>query len=111
MIRNREDFLAAVPGVESVVVDVPRLGEVRVRGMTAGQRDRFERAAQGSGAQDTRARVVVASVVGDDEKPLFTADDVAAVAAMPACVVEPIVMAAMKLNAITKADVDELEKN
>jgi hypothetical protein len=108
---NREQFFAAVPPPKAEDVEVPGMGVVRVRTLTAGERCKLEDASRGKGVEGFRARIVVASVVGEDGKPLFGYEDVQRLSDTPAYVLEPIVDAAVRLNAMSAADVSELEKN
>jgi hypothetical protein len=108
---TRDQFFADAPRIRTEDVDVPGIGVVRVRTVSAGERCRLEFSSQGKGRDGYRARLVVASAVDQDGKPLFTYEDVDRISAMPAYVVDPIVEAVARLNAFSAADVKELEKN
>ena len=108
---TRDEFFARVPEVKTEDVEVPGMGMVRVRMLTAGERDRLEVASQGKGKEGVRARVVVASAVAEDGSPLFTYADVDRLSGLPAYVIEPIVNAAVRLNAMAPGDIENLEKN
>lgn len=100
-------------------VPVPELGGdavVRLRGMTAGQRTRFEQQFQGKGGkqrniQQLRERLLVQTVVGEDGEPLLTLDDVAAISQQSAVVVERLVNVAMRLCGMSDTDVESLVGN
>lgn len=108
---TREQFLACPkPTVEEI--QVPALGgAVYVRAFSAGARDVFEVEHAKAGTKDFRARLAVATVCDVDGAPLFTSADVPALSALPASVVDPIVLAASRLNRLTDEDVDALQKN
>lgn len=108
---TRDQFFSMAPAHKTEDVEVPGAGMVRIRMMTAGERDRVEAAAVGKGAEGFRARIVVASVVGEDGKPLFTYEDVDRISAMPTAYIEPIINAAVKLNAISPKDMADARKN
>jgi hypothetical protein len=108
---TREQFFA-VPKPALREVQVPALGDsVFVRMLTAGDRERFEDVHVKAPRKDLRARLVVACACDSDGAPLFTADDVPALSALPALSLDPIAKAGSKLNQFFDEDVDALEKN
>jgi len=111
MMLTRDQFFAAVPAPATEDVEVPGMGTVRVRMLTVGERCRLEDASQGKGVEGFRARIVVASAVDEQGKPLFHYGDVEKISAMPSYVLEPVVNAAVRLNAISAADIKDAEKN
>jgi|GEM_PF-2138026 len=109
---DRDAFFQAAPAVKTEDVDLPGdRGTIRVRMMTAGERDRLEVECQGKGKADVRARMVVASAINESGKPLFTYDDVPRLSGMPAYFLEPIVNAVMRINAISESDIEAIEGN
>jgi hypothetical protein len=102
-------------------VPVPEFGEgvvVPVWGMSAGERTRFEQSLlDSSGKQskarlgEIRARLVVASCRNDDGSPIFTLEDVQAIGAKRADVVERIVNTAQRLSGFSNADMEAVAKN
>ena len=110
MFANRESFYAVPPpGFETL--EVPGLGTVRVKPLTAGERDRFEQAGAESGGKYVRARFLVAGVVDEAGRPIFTDDDLPRLDELPAAVVQPVVEAIARLGKLTPEDMKELEKN
>lgn len=106
------DVFFAVHAPHTTRVEVPELGGfVFVRAMTAGDRDRFEAEHASSKQRDFRARLVVASVCDETASLVFGPADVAALSALPASSLEPIVRAAVRINALSDDDVRDLEKN
>lgn len=111
MQLTRESFFA-VPAPKVQRIEVPELGGfVWIKQMSAGERDRFEVDHEASKKRDLRARVTAASVCDEQGNLLFGPADVPQLSALPAAALEPIVNATIKLNAISDADVEELEKN
>lgn len=108
---TRDDFFKIIPDSKTEEVEVKGVGAFRVRMLSAGERDAFEAEAMKAPAPQGRARLLVATVVDADDKPLFRVEDIPAVAAKAAKYLEPLVNAAMRLNAITGRDFEELEKN
>ncbi len=96
--------------------DVKALGGmVRVAAVSAGARDTFELALQDlpekERRKDFRARLLVMSCIDEDGKPLFGADDIAALSALEAAAVDPVIEVAMRLNGLSARDREELEGN
>jgi len=100
-------------------VHVPEWGGwVRVRGLTAEERDRFEASileGQGKHArvkmENIRAKLVAMTVVDEEGNRLFTDEDVAALAKKSAAAVQRVFDVAMRLSGLTEAAVEELAKN
>jgi len=107
---TRESFFALKPEVREV--KVPALGDsVFVKQMTAGERDRFEAEHVRSGEKDFRARIAAATACDSGGVLIFGPADVAALTDLPAFVLDDVAKAAIDLNRISEADVDELAKN
>jgi hypothetical protein len=108
---TREAILAG-PKPEVVEVQVPAFGgTVKVRGLTVGERDQIENDNVRLAGRDWRARIVVAAAVDDAGKPLFKPEDVPALSALKAYVLEPIVDEVIRQNRWTAAEVEALAKN
>lgn len=91
---------------------------VYVREMTAAERDEYEAYLLDNRGPDektnlrgVRARLVVLTLVDKDGNRIFADSDIDAVGRKGARSIEPIVEAAMKLNAMRKKDVEALAKN
>lgn len=93
-------------------------GWVKVRGLTAKQRDEFEKSIMvGKGRSrevnvlNLRAKLAARTVVGEDGQPLFAEADVPALSEKSASAIERIVDVALELSGMTEADQEELLKN
>ncbi|GIV86631.1 MAG: hypothetical protein KatS3mg054_0660 [Chloroflexus sp.] len=118
MLLNREQILAA-NDINHEVVEVPEWGgAVRVRGLTALERDRLMATffdLEGGGrikAEKTaeyRVALAALGIVDEDGKRMFGDDDIAALGAKSPQAIERIADAVARLSGLT--DVEELEKN
>lgn len=94
-------------------------GTVRLREMTAAERDDWEdfilsgRSADGKikGLKNIRATLVSLCAVDEDGQRLFANEDMTALSGKSAAILERLFVAAQKLNSLTPADLEELEKN
>lgn len=119
-ILGRDEILAA-PAPAKVLVKLPGLrGAVYVREMTAGDKDAWEDsmmrrreaiAAGGSVLDNMRASLLALVIVGEDDKPLFTSDDIEALSAKSAKMLEPAFDAACEANGLTEKSAKEIAKN
>lgn len=116
-LLTREQILAA-DDLPSKEVEVPEWGgSVKVRSITAKDRDEFEQAliaarqAKRVAPENVRARYVAACIVGEDGKPLFTAKDVEALGQKSFAALERVYQAATELNALSDEAVEDLAKN
>lgn len=115
MVLNRDAILTAndLPIEE---VDVPEWGgKLKVRGMTASQREAFEsfmiNQKSGSNIEGVRARLVVYSVLGQDNQPMFTEEDLPALSGKSAQVLDRIAEVAQRLSGLGKGAIEAAEKN
>ena len=94
-------------------VNIPEWnGSVYVRVMSAGERDSFEiQATKPNGKQNLRARLAVLTVCDKDGNRIFEESDIPALAKKSASALDAIFRVAIHLNAMTDADIEELEKN
>jgi hypothetical protein len=99
-------------------VPVPEWGgTVRIRSLTARDRDALETAVyqarqDGLVAPDNvRARYASACIVGEDGKPLFTEEDIVALGGKSAAALGRVYDAVLSFNAIAEGDVEELAGN
>lgn len=107
----REQILAA-DDLPREAVEVPEWGlTVWVRTITASQRDAFEGALSKDQFADVRARLAAYALCDEDGSPLFTDADIKALGQKSAAALTRISEVAMRLNAVTTKDLDELEKN
>lgn len=115
---TREAFLKPAE-VPTERVELPELDAfVTVRGMTANERNKFEkqfrtRSGKRNEAvmEQIRQRLVVWACVDENGAPLFTQDDVVQIGNQSASVVERIVMAAQRLCGMTDGDIESMAKN
>lgn len=95
-------------------VEVPAWGgTVRVRTMTAGERDQFEFSLQGAknAAENFRARLLAATIVDASGSLMFSEADIAALSKKSAVAADKLVAVAMRLSAVSAKDQKDLEKN
>lgn len=93
-------------------VPVPEWGgSVSVRMMTAAERERWEAFVQGETRDRIRATLAARTVCDEAGELLFSEADVEALGAKSGPALTRIFAAALKLNRVSKEDVDELEKN
>lgn len=93
-------------------VSVPEWGgDVFVRVMTGLEREQFEAEHLRDPNKDFGARLTIATLCEEDGTPCFTPTDLPAVQSLASTALARIIPIAMRINALSKADVDELEKN
>lgn len=100
-------------------VEVPEWGgTVRLRGLTGGERDRYEASMQkqvgGREVRDLRnfrARLVQLAAINEDGTPLFDLNEVASLANRSSAALSRLFDAACRLSGITDDDVEALEGN
>lgn len=108
---NKEQILQA-KDAKTERVEIPEWGGyVFVRMMSARQRDQFEAEQVSDPYKDIRARLAVHTVCDEHGEMLFSMQDVEALSQKSAAALDRIFAAAVKLNRISKEDIDELEKN
>lgn len=110
------DAILDAEDAETRDVPVPEWkGKVRVRTITAAERDAFDektlRARLDKKPGRVRARLVALCAVAADGGPLFTEADVEALAAKSGKALVRVYDAADRLNYTTSADIEELEGN
>ena len=111
--------ILAVPDITTEDVEVPEWGGVvRVRGLTASQRDKFEAdSLQGKGRNTSvnlhnlRARLVATCLVGESGAPVFAERDIYELGQKSASAIDRIYDVATRLSGIGENDVEELTKN
>lgn len=90
-------------------------GTVRVQEMTGTQRDAYGRSMIGPDGKanfsDSTARLVAASVVGDDGKPLFTTEDVVLLGQSGASALGRVYEAAVRVNGMGDSAVEAAQGN
>ena len=90
-------------------------GVVRIRSLTAGERDAFEielkDARTGGQVPNVRAALAVKVLTDDEGKRIFRDADAETLAAFGAKPLDRVFSLASRLSGITRDDVDTLEKN
>ena len=109
--------------IKTEVVSCPEWGgDVNVRGLTAGERDKWESSLYTtkkhgnsyeviSNKENIRAKFIAVSVVDEKGKLIFTAGDIETLSQKSAAPMDRIFAVAQRLSGMTNADVEELEKN
>lgn len=122
MILSRDAILNSVD-VKTELVAVPEWGgSVYVRGLTAGERDKWEASLyttekRGNSFEvvahrdNIRAKFVAASVVDEKGNLLFTPGDIDALTHKSAAPMDRLFSVAQRLSGMSTEDVEELEKN
>ncbi|MDR5825791.1 hypothetical protein [Caballeronia sp. LZ043] len=110
---NRSQIFAT-NDLKSEVIDVPEWGgQVKVVVMTGLARDAFQKANSEAprGVSFFEGTLIVATVVGDDDQPLFTEDDIPLLQQRSAAVVSRIAAVAMRINGLGVKATEDAEKN
>lgn len=126
-LMTREQILGA-PDIEFEDVDlshVPGWGTVRVKDLTAAERDKLEQSVVAERTEmvngkpqkrqvlkeNVRATFCAACIVGEDMRPLFSKVDITALGQKSAKALDAIFTLIRKRNGISEDDVAELEGN
>jgi|TARA_R110000744_G_scaffold255623_2_gene371098 hypothetical protein len=112
---TKDAFFAGALQRQTEVVFIAGIGNVMVRGMTAKERDQYETSCivQKNGKRnfnliDARAKLVMLTVVDENNDRLFDASDVSRLSGMPASVIDKLFTVAQKLSGISDEDIDDL---
>lgn len=112
-ILSKAMILAAVD-LKTQDIEVPEWGgTVRVAAMSGKARDEFY-AQQGDGKVAYSlfsARVLVATVVGEDGQPLFEEADIELLRAKSQAAMDRVLAVALRLNGLGPAAIEDAEKN
>ena len=117
-LLTRADILGA-SDIKTEDVHVPEWGgTVRVKGLSASQRDAFETASvsgQGKNVNvnfaNIRARLAALCIVGEDDKPIFTDADVRKLGEKSASALSRVFDVCSRLSGIGAEDIEELAGN
>jgi len=118
MLLSRDEILSA-SDLTFEVVDVPEWGgAVRVRGLTATERDHFESSLiQGTGkiqkinTQNIRSKLCTLTIVDEEGVRMFNDADIAILGQKSAAALDRVYDVASRLSKLSKDDVDELVGN
>lgn len=113
------DAILAAPDLTTEDVAVPEWGgTVRVKGLTAAERDAFEQSSltgkgknQSLNFSNLRARLVVLTVVDEGGEPVFTGSDIRALGEKSAAAIDRVFEVASRLSGIGDDDIEELTGN
>jgi hypothetical protein len=119
MNRLNRDAILKAQDAKHEDVEVPEWGGVvRVKALTAAERDRYEEMAlldsKGDIAkkrEDIRAKMILLAVIHEDGTPMFSESDLKPLSAKSAKAVGRLFDVACRLSGIGKDDVKDLEKN
>jgi len=111
MNLTRDQILAASDRpIEAV--DVPEWGgTVHVKTMSGSQRDRFEAEFTKDRGKDIRARLAAYALCDEAGNGLFSEADIKALGEKSTAALQRVFDVALRLNAVSTADIDELAKN
>jgi hypothetical protein len=115
---TREQILE-VKDLQFEDVEVPEWGgTLRVRGLTGIERDRFEETILDQRGKNVkvkmtnlRARLVVLSVVDEQDQALFTQNDIGVLGRKSAAALQRVFNVAQRLSGFSDEDLEELAKN
>jgi stage V sporulation protein SpoVS len=113
---SRKEILDA-DDFEYEIISVPEWGgDVRVRGLSAGERDEWEMAAvqaQGNASklQNVRATIISKSIVDEVGKRIFTDADISKLGKKSAKAMDRVFDVCSRLNGMSAADLKEIEGN
>lgn len=126
IIDSADEFFGLTAAAPYEDVELPGGKTMRVRGLTAAERDEVEfaigmRRQQRAKARKAgkrvpadipfRASLVVRATIRKDGTPIFKPGDVQRVAEMPSGVVSPLSDAIIRLSAMRAEDIEELTEN
>lgn len=110
-VLTKEQILQA-GDLKTQTIRVPEWGgDVIVKTMTGKEREDYEVAVRGTNNRNIMAHLCATCLVGGDGKPLFTLDDVDALAAKSGAALARVFQVVLKLNYMTGEDLEILEKN
>jgi hypothetical protein len=105
-----EDIFSHRNSREYTEVEVDGYGEVRIRSLTAGEKDSLERTVQDA-KKPVRAALLQKSLVDADDNVMFTPKQIPELSKLPLKFTDPIFAACLDLNGLTKQDVEDMEGN
>lgn len=119
MAALSKDLIFAVSDLETEKVDVPEWGGyVIVSTMSASAKDQYEQSIVSlqngkavESMENIRSKLLCATVVDDEGKPLFSKSDIERLGKKSAKAIDRVFEVASRLNAISSNDVEELAKN
>ena len=117
-ILTREQILQANDIITETLLVPEWGGEVRVRGLSGAERDKFESSTvelhgkrRELNLANVRARLVSLSLVDENGKRIFSDADIHVLGRKSAAALDRVFSAAQRLSGLTDEDVEELAKN
>ena len=115
-LLTKDQILSADDLTTKDVFVTPWGGTIRIRTMTASERDHFEQKMFSGGKKqarmdDIRATLVSIAVVGENGERMFSDKDVKALSKKSAAAMDQIFAEVQKLNAVSDEDVEDMAKN
>lgn len=108
-LLSKQDILGC-NDIPTELVEVPEWGgHVKVRGMTAGERDRFDDMIRTQGLAALRATMAANGIIDEDGKRLFTDIEVNKLAEKSAEALDRVVEVVSRLSGLTPEDAEYLE--
>lgn len=115
LLSSAADILGIADIQTEEVFVRPWNASVRLRGLTAAERDQFEASiidrAGKVRTKELRARLVAMCLVDEKGARIFGDDQISALAGKSAAALDPLFAVAQRLSGMTKADIEELEGN
>ena len=106
------DAILTANDIKTEDVDVPEWGgKVRVRAMTAIQRDNFELQHLKGTLKNFRALIASRCIVNEENENIFTEADIGRLSQKSSLPLSKIFEVAIRLSGITEKDVQNLEEN
>lgn len=113
------DAILGASDIKTEDVKVPEWGGVvRVKGLTAAQRDQVEAKVTSTKGKDfnlnlvgMRAHMASLAIVDENGKPVFTAGDIKALGEKSGAALDRVFEAVTRLSGMSDNDIDELTKN
>ena len=111
MSNLKEKLLSLRASVPSEMVEVPGVGQVEVRGLTAAGRDEWEQRMISMSTRKNMRAAMISLCLFEDGKRMFGWEDLDALGDLPAAVVYRLWDVATRLSGLAMSDREELEKN
>lgn len=120
-LASKEDFFSSCGEHRKEPFTLPNGKVVFVEEITAFEHERFQqdlaRYRLSKGGDETlwdpeaKARLIIRCVTAGDSKPLFSSEDIRAIAKMPVRVVEPLFRLCEQVNGLDRETLTDVKKN
>lgn len=109
---NKKDDVLKKDDHKTIEVEVPEWDcKVRIKTISASERDRFEQQVYGKSNSNVRAKFLILCIVDDEGKRLFNDADAASLGAKSGVALDRLFTAAAKLNKIGDVEIETEAKN